>query len=157
MATKVIKIENLDKALAKSLSELTETSRREVARIVQDLPQKFEREAKVTYTNVLRVRSGQLRGAIQPISRRTSDNSWEIGLRNDKNYALIQHEGGTIPPHVIRPRNAKALFWPGARHPVKKVNHPGGFIKATKFLEDPILRVMAKAKELILSKIKWKA
>lgn len=28
-------------------------------------------------------------------------------------------------PHVIRPRNKQALFWPGARHPVKKVNHPG--------------------------------
>jgi hypothetical protein len=28
-------------------------------------------------------------------------------------------------PHVIEARNAQALFWPGARHPVKKVNHPG--------------------------------
>jgi HK97 gp10 family phage protein len=28
-------------------------------------------------------------------------------------------------PHVIRPKNKKALFWPGARHPVKLVRHPG--------------------------------
>lgn len=28
-------------------------------------------------------------------------------------------------PHVIRAKNAKALFWPDAEHPVKKVNHPG--------------------------------
>ena len=28
-------------------------------------------------------------------------------------------------PHVIVPKKAKALFWPGADHPVKKVNHPG--------------------------------
>ncbi|WP_326642873.1 hypothetical protein OG884_05775 [Streptosporangium sp. NBC_01755] len=28
-------------------------------------------------------------------------------------------------PHVIRARNKKALFWPGAEHPVKQVNHPG--------------------------------
>lgn len=28
-------------------------------------------------------------------------------------------------PHVIRARNAKALFWPGAEHPVRQVNHPG--------------------------------
>jgi HK97 gp10 family phage protein len=28
-------------------------------------------------------------------------------------------------PHVIEARHAQALFWPGARHPVKKVNHPG--------------------------------
>ncbi len=28
-------------------------------------------------------------------------------------------------PHVIEPKNAKALHWPGARHPVARVNHPG--------------------------------
>lgn len=33
-------------------------------------------------------------------------------------------EFGTAP-HIIRPRNARALFWPGARHPVLEVHHPG--------------------------------
>jgi len=28
-------------------------------------------------------------------------------------------------PHVIMPRKAKALFWPGAAHPVRVVHHPG--------------------------------
>lgn len=27
--------------------------------------------------------------------------------------------------HVIEAKNGKALSWPGARHPVKKVHHPG--------------------------------
>jgi hypothetical protein len=27
--------------------------------------------------------------------------------------------------HVIRPNSKKALYWPGARHPVAKVIHPG--------------------------------
>lgn len=27
--------------------------------------------------------------------------------------------------HVIEPRNKQALFWPGAAHPVHRVNHPG--------------------------------
>lgn len=27
--------------------------------------------------------------------------------------------------HVIEAKNGQALSWPGARHPVKKVNHPG--------------------------------
>ncbi len=27
--------------------------------------------------------------------------------------------------HIIRPRFKKALFWPGARHPVRMVRHPG--------------------------------
>jgi hypothetical protein len=33
---------------------------------------------------------------------------------------------------VIVPTNKKALFWKGASHPVKKVNHPG--TKAQPFL-----------------------
>lgn len=33
-------------------------------------------------------------------------------------------EYGTAP-HVILPKNKKALYWPGARHPVARVNHPG--------------------------------
>ena len=28
-------------------------------------------------------------------------------------------------PHIIRPRVKKALWWPDAHHPVKKVYHPG--------------------------------
>lgn len=41
----------------------------------------------------------------------------------DCNYAT-DVEMGTAP-HVIVPRNKKALHWPGARHPVARVNHPG--------------------------------
>jgi len=33
-------------------------------------------------------------------------------------------ESGT-PAHVILPKHKKALYWAGAPHPVKKVNHPG--------------------------------
>jgi hypothetical protein len=28
-------------------------------------------------------------------------------------------------PHVIEAKPGSALFWPGAEHPVKRVNHPG--------------------------------
>lgn len=41
-------------------------------------------------------------------------------------------EFGTAP-HVIVPKTAKALYWTGAAHPVKKVNHPG--TKANPFME----------------------
>lgn len=41
----------------------------------------------------------------------------------DCNYAT-DVEMGTMP-HFIFPNNKKALFWPGARHPVAYVNHPG--------------------------------
>lgn len=36
-------------------------------------------------------------------------------------------------PHVILPKDKQALFWPGAAHPVRSVNHPG--TKANPFME----------------------
>lgn len=33
-------------------------------------------------------------------------------------------EQGT-PPHIIEPRDKKALAWPGGKHPVRRVHHPG--------------------------------
>lgn len=33
-------------------------------------------------------------------------------------------EKGT-PAHIIVPKHKKVLYWAGAGHPVKKVNHPG--------------------------------
>lgn len=55
-------------------------------------------------------------------------------------------EEGT-PPHVIEPKNGKALYWNGARHPVRKVNHPG-----TK--GDPLLeRTIEQNKEKLLQDI----
>ncbi len=38
-------------------------------------------------------------------------------------YAVFVHEGTAA--HAIYPKNKQALYWPGAKHPVKKVNHPG--------------------------------
>lgn len=46
-----------------------------------------------------------------------------VRLRNASDHAEILEFGSR--PHVIEPRNAKALYWPGARHPVARVNHPG--------------------------------
>jgi len=49
-------------------------------------------------------------------------------------YALFVELG--TAPHKIFPKDKQALFWPGADHPVKSVNHPG-----TK--EHPFLRPSA--------------
>jgi hypothetical protein len=47
-------------------------------------------------------------------------------------------EFGTAP-HVIEPKNGRALYWPGAQHPVARVNHPG--TKANPYME----RIIAAA------------
>lgn len=52
------------------------------------------------------------------------------------------HDG--TKPHEIRPSSKKALSWPGAAHPVKRVQHPG--TKALNMLEQsgPIAGQVAK-------------
>ena len=38
-------------------------------------------------------------------------------------YGIYVHEGTSA--HIIKPVKKKALYWKGARHPVKSVQHPG--------------------------------
>jgi hypothetical protein len=57
--------------------------------------------------------------------------AWESSLRsptvgmvaNNVDYARFVEEGAG--PHDIWAKPGSALFWPGARHPVKHVFHPG--------------------------------
>ncbi|MFD9464376.1 HK97 gp10 family phage protein [Streptomyces sp. NPDC060027] len=51
-----------------------------------------------------------------------NDLSLRVGVRNVEYWMTVEFGSS---PHVITPRNAKALYWPGARHPVARVNHPG--------------------------------
>lgn len=46
-----------------------------------------------------------------------------VTVANTAGYAAIIEHGSR--PHVIEAKNKQALTWPGGRHPVKKVNHPG--------------------------------
>lgn len=50
--------------------------------------------------------------------------------------------------HIIKAKNKKALYWKGAKHPVKKVNHPGS--KAKPFL----IPAFEKEKDQFLEKLK---
>jgi HK97 gp10 family phage protein len=74
------------------------------------------------------VDTGRLRAsiAIEP----QSQAPYVVRVGTNVQYAEAI-EFGTAP-RVITPTNKKALFWKGASHPVKKVNHPG--TKAKPFL-----------------------
>lgn len=65
------------------------------------------------------VNTGRLR---ESLDWEVTGKKLTVGSRN-VNYAK-DVEFGTSP-HIIRARNTKALYWPGARHPVRQVNHPG--------------------------------
>lgn len=48
-------------------------------------------------------------------------------------YAHILEDGSNPKPFTAKPRKQKALYWPGALHPMKKVSSPGGSVKAYRF------------------------
>lgn len=51
------------------------------------------------------------------------NNEYTIYTSHGVEYGEYLEDG--TPPHVIRPKDKKALYWKGATHPVKQVNHPG--------------------------------
>jgi hypothetical protein len=59
-------------------------------------------------------------------------DGYEADITTDDEVFKYQDEG-TKGPYLIRPRRKKALYWRGARHPVKRVRHPG--LKAQRFTE----------------------
>ncbi len=87
--------------------------------------------SKRSFTGARRIlrRSGMLQDTI----RYQADGS---GVRwgTDRIYGPIHYFGGKTKPHVIKPRNKKALSWPGAAHPFKSVRHPGSKIPSRRFL-----------------------
>ena len=50
--------------------------------------------------------------------------------------------------HIIRAKNKKALYWKGAKHPVKKINHPGSRAKPY------LIPAFEKEKDQFLEKLK---
>lgn len=63
-----------------------------------------------------------------------SDTGFKGTIAQDSSIAPygIMQEYGT-KPHVILPINRRALYWPGASNPYKKVFHPGFRAKAFMF------------------------
>lgn len=153
MASKTtVRMEQFPGAMAALLKRMYQHNNEAVLTEVNALPFNAELRAKASFGGYMNVISGNLRRAITGFSRQ-SGRFWTVGLSNEMAYAAIQHEGGTIPPHEIRPRFAKALFWPGADHPVAKVDHPGGTIKAKPFMADPLKAEAGKMMDRLINKI----
>jgi len=73
---------------------------------------------------------GGLRGSIryQLIGNDT------VAIGTNKVYGAIHQLGGKTGPRTIVPVKGKALYWPGAAHPVRAVKHPGSNIPARPYL-----------------------
>lgn len=73
----------------------------------------------------------------------TNQSDTEITVQSPAEYAVYQNYG--TEPYDIYPKNAKALWWPGAEHPVKHVSHPG--VSGKHFVEDSIEAVTPRLEE----------
>lgn len=62
-------------------------------------------------------------GAMWQSIRITELTNTHVMVGTDRPYAP-HHQFGTDPYDIVA-RTKKALFWPGAAHPVKRVHHPG--------------------------------
>ena len=144
----MIKIDTneIDK-FAVELIELSEKSRDNVQKAVKKSAFNIESQAKKNLASNKSVVTGHLR---RSIATQMGDLEATIHTSNVK-YAVIVEKGSKA--HVIRPKNKKALYWKGAKRPVKLVNHPGS--KAKPYLEPAFESEKDKFIENLKEAIKW--
>lgn len=67
-------------------------------------------------------RSGEYRRGLKR-DRFTARGKGGVRVTATADHSAVLEFGSR--PHIIEPKNKKALSWPGAAHPVKRVHHPG--------------------------------
>lgn len=88
------------------------------------------------------------RGHLADTIRYQADNTG-VRIGTNRIYGAIHQFGGKTSAHIIKPKKKQALAWPGGRHPVRGVNHPGSDIPARPFLgvsrqdKDRILEIIS--------------
>ena len=141
-----INTNEIDK-FAVELIELSEKSRDNVQKAIKKSAFNIEANAKKNLAANKSVVTGHLR---RSVATQMGDLEATIHTSNVK-YAAIVEKGSKA--HIIRPKNKKALYWKGATHPVKQVNHPGS--KAKPYLEPAFESEKDKFIENLKEAIKW--
>lgn len=120
------------------LKGTSEDIRADVQKVLKKSGFNIEAKAKLNITNNGSVKTGHLRRGIT-----TDVGNMEVTVHTSNiKYARGVEEG--TRPHVIRAKNKKALYWKGAKHPVKSVRHPGS--RAKPFL----MPAFEKEKEVLI-------
>lgn len=89
--------------------------RNSVTRYLHKLGREIQNDAE----RLAPVKTGKLRSSLYYEVNR---GELRVGVRNVPYWNTVEFGSG---PHIITPNTKKALYWPGARHPVNKVLHPG--------------------------------
>ena len=129
------------------LKDTSEDIRLDIQKVIKKAGFNIERNAKQYIANNRSVKTVHLRRGIT-----TDVGNMEVTVHTSNiKYARGVEEG--TRPHTIRAKNKKALYWKGAKHPVKSVRHPGS--RAKPFL----IPAFEKEKEVIMKDlekvIKW--
>ena len=129
------------------LKDTSENIRSDVQKVLKKSGFNIESKAKLNITNNGSVKTGHLRRGIT-----TDVGNMEVTVHTSNiKYARGVEEG--TRPHTIKAKNKKALYWKGAKHPVKSVRHPGS--RAKPFL----IPAFEKEKEVLIRDlekvIKW--
>ena len=131
--------------LTVSLKKLSDETEINVSKVIKDSAFNIQRNAMSNLANNGSVKTGHLR---RSISVNMGNLEATIHTSNVK-YAVMVEKG--TKAHIIKPNNKKGLYWKGATHPVKKVNHPGS--KAKPYLipafEKEIPYFIDKLKEVV--------
>ena len=110
--------------------------------IEQELTKGMRRISYIGFNHaveVVPVKTGRLKGSIAPDTKR--DGKDFVAIVGTKTEYAKAVEFGT-GPHVILPKNKRALYWAGQKHPWASVMHPG--TKAQPYLR-PALKKMIEA------------
>ena len=124
------------------LKTKSEEDEKKIQKVLKNSAMTIQKNAISNLTNNGSVNTGHLR---RSISTKMGDMEATIHTSNLKYAPMV--EFGTRP-HIIRAKNKKALYWKGATHPVKQVNHPGS--KAKPYL----IPAFEKEKDQFLEKLK---
>ena len=129
------------------LKGTNEDIRSDVQKVLKKSGFNIEAKAKLNIANNGSVKTGHLRRGIT-----TDVGNMEVTVHTSNiKYARGVEEG--TRPHIIKAKNKKALYWKGAKHPVKSVRHPGS--RAKPFL----IPAFEKEKEVLIRDlekvIKW--
>lgn len=103
--------------------KLSDKTEENVQKVLVNSGFNIERNAKQNIENNRSVKTGHL---WRHISTKIGNMEVTVHTSNIK-YARLVEEG--TRPHIIKPKNKKALYWKGAKHPVKSVRHPGSKAK----------------------------
>ena len=124
------------------VTKLSDEVEEDVKKVVKNSAFNIEKNAKSNLTKNKSVATGHLRRGI------STDIKGLDAIIHTSNIKYAPGVEYGTKAHIIRPKNKRFLYWEGAKHPVKQVNHPGS--KAKPYL----IPAFEKEKDQFLEKLK---